>query len=110
VIQDSAAPIERVDVSVYVIPTDAPEADGTAEWDSTTVVLVEASAGGKTGLGWSYAASAAATLIRETLAKQVIGCDALDVPRAWEAMIRSIRNQGRPGVGSMAVSAVDVAL
>ena len=41
---ESAAPIERLDVSVYVIPTDAPEADGTAEWSSTTMVLVRAQA------------------------------------------------------------------
>jgi len=27
--------IERLDVSVYTIPTDAPEADGTLAWDTT---------------------------------------------------------------------------
>jgi hypothetical protein len=36
------APIEWLDVSAYRIPTDAPEADGTYQWDSTTMVLVEA--------------------------------------------------------------------
>ena len=35
-------PVERVDVSAFVIPTDAPEADGTFEWQSTTLVVVEA--------------------------------------------------------------------
>jgi RimJ/RimL family protein N-acetyltransferase len=35
----------RLDVSAYTIPTDAPEADGTLEWTSTTLVLVEANAG-----------------------------------------------------------------
>src|SRR5947209_6148347 len=74
------------------------------------MVLVEAAAAGKTGLGWSYASPAAATLIRGQLADEVAGCDAMDIPRAWETMIRSIRNQGRPGVGSMAVAAVDIAL
>ena len=39
-------PIERVEVSAYQIPTDAPEADGTYAWDATTLVLVEATAGG----------------------------------------------------------------
>lgn len=33
----AGAVIERVDVSAYTIPTDRPEADGTLEWDSTTL-------------------------------------------------------------------------
>ena len=35
----------------YTIPTDAPEGDGTIAWNSTTVVLVEASVGDVTGIG-----------------------------------------------------------
>jgi hypothetical protein len=46
----SSVPIERIDVSAYKVPTDSPESDGTYEWDSTTIVLVEAAAGGRTGL------------------------------------------------------------
>ena len=38
----------------YTIPTDQPESDGTLKWDSTTLVLVTAQAGGQTGLGWTY--------------------------------------------------------
>jgi hypothetical protein len=38
------APIERLDVSVYDVPTDAPEADGTISWKHTTMVLAELSA------------------------------------------------------------------
>ena len=34
------AVISGVDAAVYVIPTDAPEADGTLAWDETTLVLV----------------------------------------------------------------------
>ena len=34
----------------------------------------------------------------------------MDVPGAWAAMVHSIRNLGRPGIASMAISAVDVAL
>ena len=41
--------IERINVSVYTIPTDVPESDGTLEWDKTTLVLVEAMAGGLHG-------------------------------------------------------------
>lgn len=44
---DNGVPIERLGVSVYTVPTDFPESDGTYSWDKTTMVLVEASAGGK---------------------------------------------------------------
>jgi hypothetical protein len=47
---DNGVPIERLDVSAYIVPTDSPESDGTISWDSTTLVLVEASAGGKKAL------------------------------------------------------------
>ena len=40
--------IERLDVSAYTVPTDSPESDGTITWDKTTLVLVEATAGGIT--------------------------------------------------------------
>ncbi len=106
----SAVAIDRIDVSVYKIPTDSHESDGTYEWDSTTMVLVEASGGGKTGLGYSYADTATAQLVRDTLARVVKGRDAMGVPGAWSAMVAAIRNLGRPGVASMAISAVDTAL
>jgi L-alanine-DL-glutamate epimerase-like enolase superfamily enzyme len=106
----SSAPIERVDVSAYRIPTDYPESDGTYAWDSTTLVLVEAVAGGQHGIGYTYADTATATLVRDLLAKTIEGRDALDVPGCWAAMDHAIRNLGRPGIASMAISAVDVAL
>ena len=34
----------------------------------------------------------------------------MDVAGTWEAMVRAIRNAGRPGVVSMAIAAVDIAL
>jgi L-alanine-DL-glutamate epimerase-like enolase superfamily enzyme len=97
-------------VSVYRIPTDSPESDGTLEWDSTTLVLVEVAAGGKQGLGYSYADGATAILIREKLSGVVEHRDALDIMGAWVAMLMAIRNLGRPGIASMAISAVDNAL
>lgn len=106
----SPIPIERLAVAAYTIPTDGPEADGTAHWDSTTMVLVEASAGGRCGLGFTYAGAAAARVITDQLAPVVTGTDAMDVPGAWAAMVRAIRNQGRPGICSMAIAAVDAAL
>lgn len=40
----------------------------------------------------------------------VQGRDAMDVPGAWDAMVRKIRNLGRPGICSMAISIVDNSL
>ncbi len=108
--QDSTASIAKVGVSTYTIPTDAPESDGTLAWDATTLVLVEIDAGGCTGIGFTYADASAAQLIRATLAAQIQGRDALDIPACWWAMIDAIRNLGRPGICSMAISAVDIAL
>ncbi len=105
-----AASIEGLEVSVYKVPTDYPESDGTAEWDATTVVLVRAHGAGRTGLGWTYGDVASATVVHSTLAGVVAGRDALRVSAAWEAMIAACRNLGRPGVASMAIAAVDTAL
>jgi len=79
----SVVPIERVEVSAYHIPTDFPEADGTLEWDSTTLVVVEATADEVTGLGYTYADAATARLIHGLLADIVIGCDAMAVSGTW---------------------------
>src|SRR5512144_157760 len=103
----SAAPIEKVDISVYTLPTDLPESDGTIKWDRTTIVIVEPEAGGVRGLGYTYADAATARVIRELLVDIVTGCDALAVPAAWAAMTAAVRNLGRPGIAAMAVSAMD---
>jgi L-alanine-DL-glutamate epimerase-like enolase superfamily enzyme len=102
--------IERLDVSAYTVPTDFPESDGTITWDKTTIVIVEAAAGGVRGLGYTYADVATAQLIKELLADVVKGRDAMAIPGCWLAMVQSIRNLGRPGIASMAISAVDAAL
>ncbi|MCW3019989.1 MAG: Mandelate racemase, partial [Solirubrobacterales bacterium] len=102
--------IERLEVSAFTIPTDAPEEDGTLAWDATTVVVVHAHAAGVTGLGYSYADVSTAKLIASKLASVVQDLDASSPRRAWAAMVRAIRNLGRPGVCSMAISAVDLAL
>jgi L-alanine-DL-glutamate epimerase-like enolase superfamily enzyme len=108
--ENCSVPIHRVEVSAYTIPTDFPESDGTLEWDRTTLVLVRAKAGGKQGLGYTYADTATAHLIQHVLAKVVEGRDAMSVTATWEAMVDRIRNLGRPGIVSMAISAVDSAL
>jgi L-alanine-DL-glutamate epimerase-like enolase superfamily enzyme len=105
-----AVPVQRVRASAFVVPTDAPESDGTLEWDRTTIVVVEVSAGAHTGVGWTYADKATAELVGEALAPAVAGRDATAIPALHARMARAIRNLGRPGIASMAISAVDAAL
>ncbi|MFF7590418.1 enolase C-terminal domain-like protein [Kitasatospora purpeofusca] len=102
--------VEGLAVWVLDFPTDAPEADGTAAWTSTTMILVQAHSGSTRGYGWTYGAAACADVITGLLAEHVIGRAAFDVPAANEAMHRALRNAGRPGIGGYALSAVDIAL
>ena len=104
------AAVERLDVSAFTVPTDFPESDGTLEWDSTTVVVVEVHAGGERGLGYTYAPAAAAQVVAELLTPALQGMDALETSRAWVKLGARLRNAGRPGIGFAALSAVDVAL
>ena len=102
--------IERIEVGAYTIPTDAPEADGTLSWDSTTIVLVELHAGGHAGVGWTYGEPAVAGLILDKLADVVVGREAMDIPGTWAAMTGSLRNAVTSGLSAFAVAAVDIAL
>jgi L-alanine-DL-glutamate epimerase-like enolase superfamily enzyme len=102
--------VDGIDVAAYTLPTDQPESDGTATWKATTMVLVEAHAGGKTGLGYTYGDVSSGKVIESVLRDVVSGRDAMAVGAAWEAMGRACRNLGRPGVASMAIAAVDNAL
>jgi L-alanine-DL-glutamate epimerase-like enolase superfamily enzyme len=102
--------LEELSAAAYVIPTDAPEADGTLAWNETTLVVVDAEAGGQRGTGWTYATPAAVAVVKDVLAGAVRGRSAFDIPAAAEAMVRTVRNLGRPGVAATAISAVDVAL
>jgi L-alanine-DL-glutamate epimerase-like enolase superfamily enzyme len=103
-------PITRTAVSAYTIPTDRPESDGTFEWTSTTIVLAELEANGVVGLGYTYGHKAIATLVGDVLLPIVRGRDAMTVTECWIAMMQAVRNNGRRGLSSMAVAAVDVAL
>jgi len=104
------APIDGVETRTYTVPTDAPEADGTLSWDSTTMVLVKVRAGGREGIGYSYAHAATAALVESMLKPAIEGRDAMDVPGCWDSMLRAIRNQGHDGIAAMGIAAVDVAL
>src|SRR6266498_2849256 len=77
--QGPAPAIHGLDAAVYVVPTDACEADGTLAWDETIMVLVTARAGDAQGIGWSYTAAAAQSVVTDVLAGAVVGRSALDV-------------------------------
>ena len=102
--------IQEMLVGAYTVPTDFPESDGTLAWEKTTIVLVHASAGGKTGLGYTYADISTAKLIKDVLIPLVQGKSVMDVPARWTEMRHAIRNLGRPGICSMAIAAVDAAI
>jgi len=103
----ASAGIRSGNISAYTVPTDQPESDGTATWDSTTLVVVELNAAGVTGLGFSYAEVAAAQVARELTQKVILGHDAFDIPALHSALDREVRNWGRPGLVSGAISAID---
>jgi L-alanine-DL-glutamate epimerase-like enolase superfamily enzyme len=105
---DSA--VEHVEVRAYTIPTDAPESDGTLEWDETTIVVVRCNAGGQSGLGYTYGELATSTFVDTKLRGIVEGRSVGDVGATWRDMGAAIRNAGRPGLGMMAIAAVDIAL
>jgi L-alanine-DL-glutamate epimerase-like enolase superfamily enzyme len=102
--------IDAVVARAYRVPTEGAEADGTLAWDATTIVVVRVHAGGTAGLGWTYADAACVPLIEHTLAPLVVGRPVVHVPARWQAMRHGIRNLGRPGLVSCALSAVDIAL
>lgn len=97
-------------VKIYTVPTDAPEADGTFAWDSTTMVLVQVRAGNVQGMGYTYADAATGRLVKSLLEKSVNGQRAFDHASILQALYRNVRNSGETGITSMAISAIDLAL
>ena len=69
-----------------------------------------ATSGETSGLGWTYGPAACAAVVNDLLLGAVRGATVWDIPAANEAMMRAVRNAGRPGIAEYAVSAVDVAL
>jgi L-alanine-DL-glutamate epimerase-like enolase superfamily enzyme len=105
-----APAIDRLDSFAYRVPTDTPEGDGTLAWDATTVVVVTLHAGTITGTGWTYGSAGCRTVVNAELSPSLLGANPLDIAGTTEAMVRAIRNLGRPGVISSAIAAVDTAL
>lgn len=106
----TSIPIERVSVQSYTIPTDQPESDGTYEWNHTTIVIVTVHTAGQEGIGYTYANEETATLILHSLKIAIESADALSPQAIYMDMWRKVRNLGRPGICSMAISAVDCAV
>ena len=50
-------------------------------------MLVRASAGNYTGLGYTYADTATARLIQDVLSKVTVGQDAMAITADWNAMV-----------------------
>ena len=101
--------IEGLRIGAFRIPTDAPESDGTLEWNSTTLIVVELTTSGETGLGYTYADTGVALLLSD-LKSEIEGHYVAELPALWARMVTRLRNMGRQGATSMAVSAIDVAL
>ena len=106
----SKATITASRVEVFTVPTDAPEADGTYAWDSTTMVLVSLESGKCKGLGYTYADTATGKLVETLLKKVVAGADAFAHGAILQAMYRYVRNLGETGITMMAIAAIDNAL
>ncbi len=104
------AKITSASVLAFTIPTDQPESDGTAKWDSTTIVVTKITAGGKIGLGYGYANIAAAQVAKELIEKCLLGENAFDIPLLHSKLDRAVRNWGRPGLVSSGISGIDTCL
>lgn len=104
--------IEAVNVRIFKVPTaqQPEESDGTLAWSDTTMVYVEVRSGDAAGIGYTYADASAGELIRDSLADVIIGKDALQTAARYADLYAKIRNNGREGISSMAVSALDIAL
>lgn len=102
--------METVHATAHTVPTDAPESDGTYEWDRTTLVLALATSGDTTGIGYTYGDAAVADMVDHLLAPAVVGVSATATGAAWETMLPAARNAGLAGPMTQAISAVDTAL
>lgn len=108
--KEPEARIEQVTVAAYTVPTDAPEADGTLAWNSTTIVLAHVQAAGAAGLGYTYGNAAAAEVAESLSKKCLLRRSAFDIPALHACLLREVRNDGSRGIGALAISALDIAL
>lgn len=102
--------ITELTVSVYTVPTDSPESDGTFKWNSTTLILVETRAGNQSGIGYTYGDASIASFIHKNLRPLLTGQSPYDINKLFDVLSVAIRNDGHAGLAYMALSAVDAAL
>jgi L-alanine-DL-glutamate epimerase-like enolase superfamily enzyme len=74
------------------------------------VLVVELTAGGVTGLGYTYTTPAALAVVRDLLVPVLAKARPLETSRAFWEMAGAVRNAGWPGIAAFAISAADVAL
>ncbi len=109
-IERSEISVQEVDISTYTIPTDAPEGDGTLQWDTTTLIVCRIHAAGKIGFGYSYGNRATGSIADHLATQCLLHRSALDIPALHTSMVEQVRNDGSRGICSMAISALDTAL
>lgn len=102
--------IRNLEISAFTVPTDAPEADGTFQWNSTTLIVAEMTAADVTGIGYTYGDKSIATLGEHLAQKCLMHKSPLDIARLTHEMRRAVRNDGACGIAAMAISMLDVAL
>lgn len=102
--------LESCRVGAFRIPTDAPESDGTLEWEHTTLVVVEVSGGRSRGLGFTYGHSSLRGLIADGFDHVLRGKHGLAIEAATHGLNAHFRNEGQGGASAMAISALDIAL
>jgi hypothetical protein len=105
--EEAAENVREEDVAEAVVcgPDRSAESDGTLDWDSITIVVVELEAGGERGLGYSYSHAATAAVIDSTLAPLVEGANPMAPPVIWRAMRHAVRNIVGQGIAAMALAA-----
>jgi L-alanine-DL-glutamate epimerase-like enolase superfamily enzyme len=109
-VNSSDPKIVGTSATAFTVPTDAPEADGTFAWDSTTLIVVEMKCEGAIGFGYTYSHKMAAPLARELMKEHVEGQSPFDTNALFSAMRKAQRNYGRDGIAAAALSAIDTAL
>lgn len=102
--------ISSVRAEAYTVPTDQPEADGTLTWDRTTAVVAEVGADDEVGIGWTYGPAACVDIIGSLLAPAALGLAPEDGPIIYRRLLLASRNATRPGLVTLAISAVDNAV
>ncbi|MGZ3747906.1 MAG: hypothetical protein ACXWRE_11120 [Pseudobdellovibrionaceae bacterium] len=72
-------------LNVFTIPTQTKfESDGTLEWDSTTLIIVELKTSDQWGIGYTYGDKSIAIVVNSLIEKYVLGQEALNISLIWE--------------------------